>query len=301
MVLLATLVLACIGFWNLMLGARQRRALVARTALDEVEAKASRVLVRLDAHVRRTRLGGRLAVRLAAAGVPFTATEFALLVAGLATAAFMVADVLLARLLAPLASLAAVRGCWGWVRHKQAQRQEVFIGQLPEVARVLSNAASAGLALRTAIEMAAAEVDEPAATELRYAAESLRLGRSVEQALTDLEARLPSRELGVLVSTLVIQHRTGGGLVSALRNMAETLDARKDLRREMRTLMSGSVFTGYIVAAMGVGTLFLLNLLSPGLLDQVTTSGVGRLALVFSGTLYAVGLILIRRLTRIET
>lgn len=298
--LLGVLAVAWAGLHQLVVAAGQRRALVERTALDEVEARASRLMSRLDARLRRTEPGRRLARRLAGAGVPFTAAQFGLGVTAAAALVFVLARTVVAPLFAALLAAGTVRMGWAWVKRKQDQRREVFVNQLPEVARVLSNAASAGLAIRTAIEMAAAELADPAATEMRLTAESLRLGRSVDEALEDLEARLPSRELGVLVSTLVIQHRSGGGLVSALRNMADTLDDRKDLRREIRTLMAGSVFTGYVVVLIGVGTLVLLNTISPGLLDQMTSSGVGRLAFLASGSLYAVGLLLIRRMTRIE-
>ena len=37
----------------------------------------------------------------------------------------------------------------------------------------------------------------------------------------------------------------------ALSELAATLDARKDLRREVTTLLSGVVFTSYVVAGVG--------------------------------------------------
>ena len=47
--------------------------------------------------------------------------------------------------------------------------------------------------------------------------------------------RLPSREVAVLVSTLLVSARSGGSLVTALRDIADTLEARKETRREVRT------------------------------------------------------------------
>ena len=45
------------------------------------------------------------------------------------------------------------------------------------------------------------------------------------------------------MTTLVIQQRAGGDTVRALNELGHTLEARKDLLREIRTLLSGSVFT----------------------------------------------------------
>ena len=83
-----------------------------------------------------------------------------------------------------------------------------------------------------------------------------------------MEQRLPGRELGVLVGTLVISSRSGGSLISALRDIAGTLEDRKELKREVRTLLTQATYTGYLVVAMGIGLLFLLNAMHPGLLQD---------------------------------
>ncbi len=72
----------------------------------------------------------------------------------------------------------------------------------------------------------------------------------------------------MLVGTLVISSRSGGSLISALRDIASTLEDRKELKREVRTLLTQATYTGYLVVAMGIGLLFLLNALHPGLLQD---------------------------------
>src|SRR5205823_2762244 len=148
----------------------------------------------------------------------------ALVVAGALTG-YTGARMIVAGAVAPLVGSLVVWGAFAWIRRRLAQRRDQFVTQLPELARVLSNATSAGLAIRTAVEMAAGELDDPAGGELRRVAEELRLGQSIDVALANLEARMPSREVGVLIGTLIIQHRAGGSLVNALRDMATTLDA----------------------------------------------------------------------------
>ncbi len=98
----------------------------------------------------------------------------------------------------------------------------------------------------------------------------------------------------------MIQSRSGGAIVTALRGISETLEARKDLRRELRTMLSGAVFTSYVVIVMGVGSLLVLNVISPGVLDRMTRELVGQAALATAFTLYALGFFLVRRATRID-
>ena len=250
--------------------------------------------------LQRTRFGRSLQSRLRGAALPWQPIDFMAMVLG--------GGLLLALITRPVAgnigALLVLVACWmvanRWLESRRQKRLDAFVGQLPEVARVLSNAASAGLALRSAVGLAARELNDPAGTELRTVAGQLNLGRTIDQALTDLSERLPSRELAVLVQTLIIQSRAGGALVSALLNIANTLEQRKDLHREVRTAVAGAVFSSYIVLGIGIGSIFVMNLLSPGALDQMAQTTVGRIIMLIAGLFFAVGFILINRITRIE-
>jgi tight adherence protein B len=186
------------------------------------------------------------------------------------------------------------------IERRRNQRSEAFIEQLPEIARMLANGASAGLSIPQALGLASRELADPAATELRRVVDELRVGQSVEDALANLRARLPSREVAVLLTTIAIQQRAGGDTVRALGELANTLDARKDLRREVTTLLSGVVFTSYVVAGVGGATILLLNLMSPGVTKQLTSSLIGLAGISVAGALWAVAFILIRKTTRID-
>ena len=130
--------------------------------------------------------------------------------------------------------------------------------------------------------------------------EELRVGQPVDDALDAMRRRLPSRELGVLMTTLVIQQRAGGDTVRALNELGQALEARKDLIREIRTLLSGAVFTSYLVVGIGVGAILAMNLMAPGVMREMATSLAGIATLVFAGTLWAVAFVLIRRTTRVD-
>ena len=299
--LLAALAAAVAGVAELHRGAAQARAAAARAAPEEADRRAGARLRRADRLLRRTPPGGWLARQLAAADVRVGTVAAALLAAGGLLAVFALADALLGWLLALLAVGLAVAGARALLRHRQQRRREQFAAQLPQLARVLSNATAAGLALRKALALAVDELGDPAATELRRVVDAVELGQPVEQALDDLSRQLPSRELRVLVATLVVQHRAGGALVSALENLAETLEARKDLRREVRTLTAGTVYTSYLVIVIGVGTVLLVNLVDPGATAALTGTLLGRVALGLALTLYVVGFSLIRRIVAIDT
>ncbi|KUN08518.1 hypothetical protein AQI95_09145 [Streptomyces yokosukanensis] len=301
-VALLTCVLAVAGVHIYASGRAQRAALVDRLIhTGPVPATGRRRRFRdLDRRLRRTRFGRWLELRLAATGLDVTPGEFFVHMLAAVAALWLIGQATLAPFFGPLAGLL---GIWAAVQFLNWQRQkriERFINQLPELARILANATQAGLALRTAIGMAAEELEAPAGEELGKVADQLAIGQSLDDALGELADRLPSRELVVLVTTLVLSNRAGGQVVGALRNLTETLEERKETRREIRTQLSQVTMTSYAVPVLGVGALFLMNGVKDGALERMTGSPVGQACVIIAFAMYAVGFVFIRRLSRID-
>ncbi len=286
------------GLWLLLSSSARRSLLLERGGIDHHRRR--RLDERLDARLARTRRGADLAAKLRSGGTDLTPAQFVLLALGLSVGAFVVTGLIFPPLLAVAAGLLAGWGCFVWLGHRLDKRREQFVAQLPEVARLLSNGAAAGLSMPAAIELAVREIEAPAKEELQTIVDELMFGRSLEQALAGLQRRLPSREIAVLMTTLIIQQRAGGDVVRALHDLSDTLDQRRNTLREVRTIMAGAVYTSYIVPLLGVGALFLLNAINADTLTAMTSKPLGISALVLAGLMYTLGWIAIRRTTRIE-
>lgn len=300
LLLAVTLGLAVWGLTSLASGASQQRKMVSRSVLDESDRRSNNPMLKLDAALRRTSIGYKIHVRIQGSGLRIRLSTFMVLMALVSLLAILIVW----KLLGPVFALASVGGVaagfMAYLRQREERRKDEFVAQLPELARVLSNATSAGLAVRTALAMAAEELSDPAGTELRRVSDGLALGQSFDSAVTELNDRLPSRELAVLASTLVVSARSGGSLVTALRNIAATLEERKETRREVKTIVSEAVGTGWVVAGIGVGSLFMMALMMPGSIQKMTGSIIGIILLAVALSLFAVGLFFIRRLTRVD-
>ncbi|MEV7483930.1 type II secretion system F family protein [[Kitasatospora] papulosa] len=294
-------VLGVLGVHAYTVGKAQREALVDRlSATGQIDMGPRRRFRGLDRRLRRTKLGKRIELKLAATGLDITPGEYFLYVVGSVAAFWLIAASLLASFFGPLAGLAALWGANTFLNWHRTKRTEAFISQLPEISRVLANATHAGLSLRTSIAMAADELESPAGDELRVVADQLGVGRTLDDALGELAERLPSRELVVLVSTLILSNRAGGQVVSSLRNLTVTLEERKETRREVRTQLSQINATAYAVPAIGIGAMLLVNSILPGALDRMTGSVVGQIAVIVSLGLYALGFVAIRRVSKID-
>lgn len=295
-----TLLFAAWGLVAFVSGSSQQNRLVARGVLDNAERQANSRMVRLDARLRRTEFGRGIAQRITASGVHVRVSTFLALMAAAAVAAVIIVGYLLG-LLFGIASIFGVAFLFlSYLRRQEERRRDAFISQLPELARILSNATSAGLAVRTAIGMAADEMSEPARTELRRTSDALTFGQSFGDAMRDLQGRLPSRELSVLISTLVVSARSGGSLTTALRNISGTLEDRKEIRRETKTIMGEVVMTNWAIAVLGIGSLFLINAVQPNAVQNMTHSFLGILILTVAIGLFASGLFIVNKMTKVD-
>lgn len=301
-----TLLAAVLGVTGVQLyasGARRHAALVARldeTGEPETTGRRRRRFRGVDRRVRKTALGRRLELRIAATGLDVTPGEFTVALAATVAVLWVVGQAALSPFFGPICGLLGIWVALGYLNWQRQKRIEKFINQLPELSRILANATQAGLALRMALSLAADEMEAPAGDELEKVAQQLAVGTSLDDALGELAERLPSRELVVLVTTLVLANRAGGTVVSSLRNLTETLEERKETRREVRTQLSQVSMTAYSVPVIGVGSLLLIDNMQPGALDRMTASGIGQFAVVAAFALYVVGFAAIRRFSKID-
>lgn len=297
--LLATLTFVVVGI-GVLVAERTRRATLAFSVSQGRTSRLRRLRSRLERGLQRTRRGRWLRRTLdnADLGWPLADTVVIAMLVVLLTGwvAYHVGGPVFAVIVVGL----LVLGARAWFRRREEARFAKFVDQLPDLARLLANAADAGLSLRAAISVAAQETVEPTRGELARVTEELSLGSSLEDALDRMGRRLPSRELAVLVNVLIIQARAGGRIVTALRGITEALETRRDLRREVATLIAGSKATVYAVSFLGAGMVLLVHNSVDGGLRALLANPVGLTIFVVSLAMFIVGMVLIRRASAVE-
>lgn len=299
LLLLATLTFVVVGLMALV----RERARQQAFALSMARPRPSvldRVRAATERRLRRTSYGRRLRWQLDNADLAWPVADTVLV----SVAVLALATVVSYRIGGPVFTVIVVGllllGARTAFQRREERRFTKFVDQLPDLARLLANATSAGLSLRAAILVAAQESVEPTKTELNRVSEELALGSSLDGALERMGKRLPSRELAVLVNVLVIQSRAGGRIVTALRGITEALETRRDLRREVATLLAGSKATVLAVTFLGGLMVWLVHTSVEGGLRALLANPLGLVIFILSGGLFLFGMYLIRRATRVE-
>ena len=251
--------------------------------------------------IGRRPAGRRLAARLERGGIGLGADAFVAATVAVALAAAALATAVVR---APTAGVAAAAGIAGvavaLVRSADRRRLVRLEAQLPGVAQQLAAALSAGLSLRQALTRAARDAPEPVCAELAAAVAELEMGTRLEAALEGLAARVPVHDLGIMVTAILVQRRTGGNLARALATLSGRLEERAQLARELRGATAQARMTAWLVAVLPVGGGLITEIAAPGTLARTLGQGPGPAILVAAVLLYAGGVVAIRRIGRVE-
>lgn len=181
---------------------------------------------------------------------------------------------------------------------KNYMKQRI-VEQLPEICRTLANATRSGMTLTQGVNLVAQEINEPAKSEFQRIAQEIALGIDFNSALKSMEKRINSREFQLFVATLLIQKKAGGNLYSVLDEMSQTLEERKILQQEIKTMTAEQRYVSYIVPVIPIFLVLMMNNVIDGFLDPLF-SGIGIFLLVFflAGTVLT--FILVRKVTNIR-
>lgn len=171
--------------------------------------------------------------------------------------------------------------------------------QLVEVTRLLSSGVKAGMGLTAAFELVAREIPAPAGTLFGRAHQQLSLGVPVEEVLTDLNDRVDSTEVRLLVVTLLLHHDTGGNLAQALDLIATTLAEREQANSQIESAIAEQRFVAVILPVLPILAAVMMNLFIPGFLNPLFKPA-GLIVLGIFAVLQAGALVIIRRIGRIE-
>jgi Flp pilus assembly protein TadB len=139
----------------------------------------------------------------------------------------------------------------------------------------------------------------PVSEEFGLAKREVELGASVESALGNMEKRMGSADLRLLIMVITIQHAVGGDLPAILTTLADTMRQRAEMRQEVLAATAQSRASSVIITALpivvGVFGYFVL----PAYFHPLFTNPIGWVIIVIAVGLLATGTIIIRRITTV--
>jgi tight adherence protein B len=262
---------------------------------------AGRATAMAESLVRRGHLEEAFLDRLEAAGLNLRVAEFVLVSLG---AAFGLPLLVLAATRSLLLTLAAVPVGTAapllFLSLRAGRRQARFEEQLPATLHLLAGALQAGHSLQQAVATAAHEADDPIAGELQRVLTETRLGRPLEEAFEAMDHRVGSIDFRWTVMAINLQRQVGGNLAEVLGTVGQTIRERSALKRQVRALSAEGRLSCTILTVLPVLMFGALLLFNPVFLAPLYTTRTGLLMLAVAAVLMVVGVVWMKKLTRIE-
>ena len=187
-----------------------------------------------------------------------------------------------------------------YFRIKRSRRLKAFNNALPDAIDLMARSLVAGHSIGSAIEMIADQSPQPLAYEFMQVFQQQRLGLNFRDALLQMGARVPSRDLHFLITAILVQKETGGELTEILDRTAHVIRERIRIQGEVRTRTAQGRLTGWILGALPVVMLGLINLISPGYSSILFHDPLGQMLLCAGVVLIAIGAFVIRRVVDIK-
>lgn len=177
---------------------------------------------------------------------------------------------------------------------------EKFDDQLEEGMRLIVSGLRAGLGFNHCLRIVVQQMPPPMKTEFKRVLDEVSLGVTLEEALYHLEERIPSRELKIFTSAVILQRKTGGSLVDVLSGIADTIKARRRLKRRIDTLTAEGKLSAIVLTLLPLFLLILLRITQPDLFAPMLEEPIGILMLFIAALLDLIAALWIRKIITIE-
>jgi len=184
------------------------------------------------------------------------------------------------------------------LRLKRAKRLKAFNGALADCIDMMSRSLRAGHSLPAAIGIVAEQALEPARSEFAEVSRQQNYGLPMRDAMNQLFDRIPSQDLRVVATGILVQKDTGGNLAEVLDRIGAVIRDRVRIQGEIRTHTAQGRLTGWILCMLPVVMLVLINMVNPGYSKPLFNDPTGIKIMYLGVGLLIVGGLVIRKIIR---
>ncbi|MGI5869254.1 MAG: type II secretion system F family protein [Kiritimatiellia bacterium] len=180
------------------------------------------------------------------------------------------------------------------------RRRRRFNVQLVDALVNMGNALKSGFSIMQAIEHVVENGENPIAEEFATLLHQTRVGVSFQEAMRNLDQRVGSDDLTLVVLSIETARRTGGNLTEIFANISHTIQERLRIENRIRTLTAQGRLQGIVLSIMPIALGFVLNFIQPAMMQPFVHSVAGIVVMILVAVLLVLGALSIRKIIRID-
>jgi len=131
-----------------------------------------------------------------------------------------------------------------------SKRIKKFTVNFPDALELMVRGLRSGLPITETLGIVSTEVPGPVGEEFRLVGERIKIGKTMDQALSETGERLGTPEFQFFCITLNIQRETGGNLAETLANLATVLRQRAQMKLKINAMSSESKASAWIIGSL---------------------------------------------------
>jgi tight adherence protein B len=187
-----------------------------------------------------------------------------------------------------------------YLKRAEAEKLKKIEAKVDIFTVALANALRATPNVARALSTVVSTMPAPLNQEIELALRDMRVGSTLDQALTDLSARVGSTTLDTTISALLIGRRVGGNVPEILAQTGASVREMSRLHAVLRAKTADGRIQAMVLAAFPVGVVFLFDMLSPGYFAPLTTTAIGSMIMALASAFWLAALVLSRKIMKVE-
>jgi tight adherence protein B len=228
---------------------------------------------------------------------PLKAAEFAYIVFGSSILLGMITAVLGAPAIVILGglvfgALVPIAVVWRRMRSRLAK----FETQLPDLLITVAASLKAGHSFKQGLQAVVDEGTPPASSEFNRVLTETGLGRSMDDALTDMADRVGSNNFEFAITAVTIQRQVGGSLATLFDMVADTVRQRQQFARKIRSLTAMGRMSAYTLIGLPFFLALAISVINRGYLHPLFYSSSGHMLLAIGAAMMVVGSAILQKI-----
>ena len=182
------------------------------------------------------------------------------------------------------------------VAFKAKRRLTALDDQLPDLLITLAASLKAGHSFRQGIQSVVDEGQPPASTEFKRVLTETRLGRPMDEALSEMAQRVGSKNLSFVVTAVTIQRQVGGSLAGIFDMVADAVRNRQQFARKIKGLTAMGRASAYVLVGIPFFILLTVTLINPEYMSPLYHTGTGQKLIVMGLVMMGLGSLMLRKI-----
>lgn len=179
-------------------------------------------------------------------------------------------------------------------------RKNKFNSQISDALMILSSCLKGGLSLLQAIEAVVEELPPPVSQEFGLILRENKMGMSLEESFDKLNKRLPSEELNLLTTAILVARETGGDITKLFGILINTIRAKLKVTDNVKTLSMQGKIQGIVMSILPIAFTVMVYSFNPHYFDIMLASPIGRLLLIYAVISEIAGMFLIKMFSKVK-